>query len=159
MSAGNSNKYEFKFVGWIDLVHDRRHRLRNRSIRGRSVNTIPHTVYHAAQCALDRLTDYIRRKQAQPPPPTPPQAIPESIQRRKKTSTISKFGTFLCTIICTFDRALKLHFQNTHENVGASPESRFENWHNQSESAKSEAKERELQQLWSRKIQSNRSLN
>jgi hypothetical protein len=71
-----------------DLVHDRRHRLRNRPIRGRSVNTIPHTVYHAAQCALDRLTDYIRRKQAQPPPPTPPQVIPESIQRRKKSSTI-----------------------------------------------------------------------
>ena len=94
-----SNIISFKCVGLIDLVHDRRHRLRNRSIRGRSVNTIPHTVYHAAQCALDRLTDYIRRKQAQPPPPTPPQAIPESIQRRKKTSTISKFGTFSCTII------------------------------------------------------------
>lgn len=156
----------FKCVGWLDLVHDRRHRLRNRSIRGRSVNTIPHTVYHAAQCALDRLTDYIRRKQAQPPPPTPPQAIPESIQRRKKTSTISKFSTYLCCISyalynlhyssCT---KINLHLQNTHENVGASPESRFENWHNQSESAKSEAKERELQQLWSGKIQSNWSLN
>ena len=96
MSAGNTKYYEFKCVGWIDLVHDRRHRLRNRSIRGRSVNTIPHTVYHAAQCALDRLTDYIRRKQAQPPPPTPPQVIPESIQRRKKTSTISKLSHY-CT--------------------------------------------------------------
>ena len=158
MSAGNTKYYEFKCVGWIDLVHDRRHRLRNRSIRGRSVNTIPHTVYHAAQCALDRLTDYIRRKQAQPPPPTPPQVIPESIQRRKKTSTISKLSHY-CTHTHTWSCTKILHFQNTHENVGASPESRFENWHNQSESAKSEATERELQQLWSRKIQSNRSLN
>ena len=159
MSAGNAYYHPIKFVGWIDLVHDRRHRLRNRSIRGRSVNTIPHTVYHAAQCALDRLTDYIRRKQAQPPPPTPPQAIPESIQRRKKTSTISKLKYIRTFVTPTLDHALKLHFQNTHENVGASPESRFENWPNQSESAKSEATERELQQLWSRKIQSNWSLN